>query len=598
MSEAHLQSLWARLLMASFADAGVRQVVISPGSRSTPWVLAAAEHPALCCRHLIDERSAAFFALGQARVSGRPSLLICTSGTAGAHYFPAVIEAAMDHVPLLVLTADRPLELAHCGANQTIDQVKLYGDHARRFFELGLSDGTPGALRALRRTAAQAVFASLYPTPGAVHLNARARQPLEPEKAASADEDRRERQVARLLARPIVAPSKPRLEPDSGAIDTLVATCRRVERGLIVAGPAAMSQAASRDAVVTLAERLGLPILSETASQLRLRPSGREGTHFVDAFDAILGSARFRAAQRPELILQIGRSPVSGLWERYLEEHDGHAQHWLIEPHGWHDPKSSATHRLVAELDAVLAALLARLSEHRAESRWLAGWRRADDRAWRVITSELRNKTELSEGRVAQLVAESLPPRGLLGLGNSLAIRQFDTYVRGSGIDALVWSQRGASGIDGMVSGIAGAAVMARRPAALLTGDVSLLHDLSGLPALTQVSTPLALVVVNNDGGRIFEQLPLARHPAASGAIFDHWLTPHGRGFAAAADLAAVPYQRVTLAAELSQALAVAFERSGPTLIEAVVPPHGANEQKQRWSVEVREAVVETLNES
>ncbi|RMH22798.1 MAG: 2-succinyl-5-enolpyruvyl-6-hydroxy-3-cyclohexene-1-carboxylate synthase, partial [Acidobacteria bacterium] len=215
---ANLQAVWARLLIHSLVDAGVREAVISPGSRSTPFVLAACAHPGLRCHDVIDERAAAFFALGQGRASGRPSLLICTSGTAGAHYLPAVIEAEMARVPLLVLTADRPLELTRGGANQTIDQLKLFGDHARAFFELGLADADPAALRALRRTAAQAVFRCREPVPGAVHLNARARKPLEP--VAEEDGPRRalarraEAAAAALLAEPIVRPfAAPRPPP-------------------------------------------------------------------------------------------------------------------------------------------------------------------------------------------------------------------------------------------------------------------------------------------------------------------------------------------------------------------------------------------------
>ena len=174
------QWVWARLLLDGFAVAGVRDVVISPGSRSSPFVLAAHEHADLRCHDVLDERSAGFFALGQAKACGEPSLLICTSGTAGAHYLPAVMEAAQSYTPLAVLTADRPFELQECGANQTADQLKLFGAHVRRFFHLGSPDSTERALRALRRVAAQAVWSTKRPVPGPVHVNAPARKPLEP----------------------------------------------------------------------------------------------------------------------------------------------------------------------------------------------------------------------------------------------------------------------------------------------------------------------------------------------------------------------------------------------------------------------------------
>ena len=206
-----VQSAWARVLLTSLADAGVHDVIVSPGSRSTPFVLAAlrlADEGRLNCHDVVDERSAAFFALGRARVTGRPALLLCTSGSAMTHYFPAVVEADADRLPLLILSADRPVELQHCGANQTLDQLHLFGRHVRRFVDLGLAQATPDALRSLRRQAAQAVFESTWPTPGAVHLNARARKPLEPPTHQEAMELGSQKVVAAILARRIVQPDR------------------------------------------------------------------------------------------------------------------------------------------------------------------------------------------------------------------------------------------------------------------------------------------------------------------------------------------------------------------------------------------------------
>ena len=271
----NLQAEWARLLLDSFAAAGVREVVISPGSRSTPFVLAAAKHPKLHGRHIVDERSAAFFALGQGRVRGRPTLLVATSGTAGANYFPAVVEASASHVPLLVLTADRPVELAACGANQTIDQLKLYGDHARDFVDLGTPDASSRALRALRRAVAQAVFTSQYPLPGAVHLNARARKPLEPGAAESDEERVLAAAVDALIERPAPQPRPPVRMPAGDQIGELADACRRAERGLIVCGPAALSQAGERSLVAELGRRTGFPLLREAGEPVALRSRAR-----------------------------------------------------------------------------------------------------------------------------------------------------------------------------------------------------------------------------------------------------------------------------------------------------------------------------------
>lgn len=653
----NLQAQWARLLLGSFADVGVREVVVSPGSRSTPFVLAAIGHPELRCHDVVDERAAAYFALGIARRQGRPALLICTSGTAGANYLPAVIEAGASHLPLLVLTADRPVELAHCAANQTIDQLKLYGDHARRFFDLGLADANPRALRALRRVVAQGVAASLYPLPGAVHFNARARKPLEPPSDAADAECALEAAVDRLLERPIVRPALPPLYPNPDAVAALAESCRRELRGLIVVGPRAvgkyqttaeewaelarLDEEGHKDedlddepadqgglypvddtnhqgwcSLVRLAEALGFPVLVDPASQLRYRgsdpqarPNGEVARHmgvavddlmaprppFVDTFDALLRQERVVAGLVPRLILQIGRGPTSGAWERYLERH-GDAEHWVITEHGWPDAVSTADHLVWGGMGEVLNSLRhvvevdspGELAPDSPEQRWrenpwLRSWLDADRRARQALDQVLAATPGLSEGAVARTVAEGLSDGALLVVGNSLPIRQLDLWVPGHGPWLRVASQRGTSGIDGVVSGAAGSALVHDGPAALLVGDVSFLHDLSGLATVRRVRTPLALVVVQNRGGRIFEQLPVARHPiitqAEEGGRLDHWLTPHDADFEHAARLHHLPFLRVRTLAELEAALAQALSHPGATLIEAMVPEQGAARQ-------------------
>ena len=583
----NLQTEWARLLIASFADAGVRHVVLSPGSRSTPFVLAAAAHPELVCYDVVDERSAAYFALGQARVTGKPSLLICTSGTAGANYLPAVIEAELSYVPLLVLTADRPVDLVACGANQTIDQTKLYGDHVRRFFDLGQGDAELRALRALRRSVAQAVAASLHPEPGPVHLNARAKKPLEPVKATTPEEQRLHDQVDALLRRPLPSSPVPRLAADPVALDELAEACRSATRGLIVAGPAPLSQAGDAGAVSELARRTGFPILADSTSQLRYRGSRKDGPVFVDGFGFLLGNEAFRRNHRAELVLQVGRAPTSGAWERYLDE-NLEAEHWLIGPYGWNDPQSTATHRLVAKVASAVGGLLERLESAASESAWANSFRDAETRVRQAVDRELSGEERLTEGGVARHVVECLPKGGLLVVGNSLPIRELDLYGHGTEAELFVASQRGTSGIDGVTSGAFGAASVGGRPGVLLVGDVSFLHDLSGLGSARHVAEPLVVVVVQNRGGRIFEMLPVASHPSAEGETFDHWLTPHDHDFSHAAALFGLPFVRVETPGELQDALRRTLERPGVSLVEAVVPPHGALEQNRRLAEERR----------
>lgn len=614
----NVQAQWARLLLASLADAGVREVVISPGSRSTAFVLAALDHPGLRCHDVIDERAAAYFALGMARRSGEPALLLCTSGTAGANYLPAVIEAGMSHLPLLMLTADRPVELAHCAANQTIDQLKLFGDHARRFFDLGLADGSPRALRALRRTIAQGVAASRWPLPGAVHFNARARKPLEPPVEVADAECALEAVVDQLLERPVVRPVLPLSQPDPRAVSSLARSCAEKPRGLIVVGPQAIDHPVAVDPgggrledrsvrvdrmseqVDRLARHLGFPILVDPASQLRWRGSAVDGDDpagadppWVDTFDALLRQERFAEATGPGLILQIGRGPTSGAWERYLERHT-EAEHWVLAEHGWPDASSTADHLLFGEPGETLEALCqvvesvgngaldrSEAGELAPSPSWLGRWLDADRLARVALDDELAATPGLSEGAVARLVAGALGDDDLLVVGNSLPIRQLDLWAPGPGPRLRVASQRGTSGIDGVVAGAAGSALVHGGATVLLVGDVSFLHDLSGLATVRRVGTPLVLVVVQNRGGRIFEQLPVARHPsitaaADSGERLDHWLTTHEADFEHAARLHHLGFARVHRPEELGEALEEALRHPGATVIEAMVPEHGA----------------------
>lgn len=583
----NLLAEWARLLLGSLAAAGVRDVVISPGSRSTPFVLAAAAEPRLRCHDIIDERSAAFFALGLARATGQPPLLLCTSGTAGAHYFPAVVEAAQAFVPLLVLTADRPFELQDCAAPQTIDQRKLFGDHARASIELGLPDESDGALRALKRQAAQAVYTSRAPLPGAVHLNARARKPLEPppiESEGPAEHALRER-VRAIAAAPLPRAFAPRLAPDPAAVDELARACLGARSGLIVAGPAPIAQAEDRADLLALAARTGFPLLAEATSQLRFNATASKpdatddasAPFIADAFDALLRLPRFREAHPPDLIIQIGPPPTSGAFDQYLAAHPDTAR-WVIAPHGWNDPRSDARGLLFAEVGAAARALRDRITALGGPTReplaWTAMWRAADAIARRETTRLLADETTLSEGAVARAAASSVPAGGLLLVGNSLPIRELDTFAAASDARCAVLSQRGANGIDGLVSGAAGAAASGR-PTTLLVGDVSFLHDLGGLVACRGTRVPLVLVVIQNGGGRIFEQLPVARVPQI-GDDLRHFTTPHDLRFDHAAALFGLRYARAQTLAELDSALASASSSTDVTIIEAIVPPHGA----------------------
>lgn len=592
------QEQWARLLIDGLAAGGVRDVVLSPGSRSTPFVLAASEDERLAVHDIVDERVASFFALGQARVSGRPTLLLCTSGTAAAHYLPAVVEAAASHLPLIVLSADRPPELHGCGANQTIDQLKLFGDHVRAFVELGTARASLRALRAVRRAGVQAVARALDPTPGPVHLNARALKPLEPRPPASRHE-RAETEPPSVAEQVLDSPASryhaPARGPAREAVLALTEACLMARSGAIVAGPGPASRVAAGPALRTLLRRTGFVALLESASNLKHGERADEGIVFFDGFDAVLRSELGRRAFTPDFVLQLGAAPVSKGFELWLADNpDVHRA--VVAPHGWADPESTARHVMVADIEMTLAAVegaLAALAGERLERSPLATWAAAAEDATRrcVVDALAADEGELSEANVAAQVVAAVPPGADLVLGNSLSVRHADSWAEARYEALHVLTQRGASGIDGLVAGAAGAVRASGRDTLLLLGDVSFLHDVGGLAAARGLAAPLVVVVVDNGGGRIFEQLPVAHRDDLAHHI-EHFTTPQEAHLEHAAALYGHDFVSVSSRAELANALSQAF-RGSPrcTLVQAVVPAHGAAEKNAALFAAVHDAL-------
>ncbi len=560
---ATLLTEWARLLLDGFAQAGVTDVVASPGSRSTPFVLAARAHPRLSLRMIVDERDAAFFALGLARATGRPPLGLCTSGSAGAHWFPAFVEASAAHLPLVLLTADRPFELQGCAAPQTVDQLDLFGRHARRFFELGLPDPSPPSLRALRRAAFQAVAAARWPEPGPVQVNARARLPLEP-RAPADDEERALAAVVDAIAgEPPPLAHPPRALPSEAALEAMARACA-VERGLIVCGPAPLADAAARRDLYALAERSGFPLCAEATSQQRFVGEARPLA--CDGFDLLLRSRRFLDEAAPELVLQFGAPPTSRAFARFVDER--RPRRFAIAPHGWNDPHASA--EIVAAPIGATAHALAERLPRRGPGRWAARVAGAEAAARRAVDA-LAAGAGFGEAEVARAAVRAARG-GLLAVGNSLPVRDLDAYCPGALADCGVLAQRGANGIDGLVAGAA-AAASTGTPTTLLLGDVSLQHDLGGLAVAA--GTALTIVVVHNGGGRIFEQLPVAA-AVDDAALDEAFVTKTERSFQSAAAHFGIAWFAAEEAAALAAALGEARASGRAALVEARVPPHGA----------------------
>lgn len=597
MTPENLLTEWSRLFFESLADAGLRDVVVSPGSRSTPLVWAALSCQRLRAISIVDERDAGFYALGLARITGRPAAVLCTSGSAAANYFPAVVEAAMARVPLLVVTADRPFELQDCGASQTLDQTRLYGSYVRSFVELGMPEHEAPALVALRRRAAQCLHDTMQGEPGPVHVNVRARKPLEPTVSRTPAGVELTARVNELLGTPPSHPAKARRVADDAELRAVAADCVGAARGIIVCGPAAFGGARAGHAVARLALTTGFPVYAEATSQLRFDGLRDLPPALVlDGLDLLLRSPAFRGGFQPEVVLQIGEVPTSGSWERFLAQRDGVIRH-VIAPHGWPDPQSSARSLVIADVEDSVGRLVTMLPEHAADrtAPWSARLALANRAAWSAVEGVLSEELSLGEGSAVRAVVDAMPDGALLAIGNSLPVRHVDAFCRARALPAVgVCSQRGVAGIDGVVAGAAGAAVAHGGPTALIVGDVSALHDLGGFAVAAATGVPFVVVVLNNDGGRIFEQLPFGDTDLDEG-YFRFWTTPHGVRFDGLSRLFPLAHVTAGTLDALRSALSRGLSQPGCTVIEVPVPPHGARDQYRALLARLDAAVAPLL---
>jgi 2-succinyl-5-enolpyruvyl-6-hydroxy-3-cyclohexene-1-carboxylate synthase len=571
VSGAHLQQAWAEWLVDGLVAAGVRHFVVSPGSRSTPLILALARAETGGRAEVAvvsDERSAAFVALGQSRITGLPSTLVCTSGTAGAHWLPAIVEASEAGVPLLAITADRPFELQARGANQTTHQDGLFGTHVRRFLELGLPDADPRAAEALPRTAVLAVQTSLAPDPGPVHLNIRFRKPLEA-TGGEPDEVRvLRRRVAASIERGLPTPRPQRGAPDPRALDELAARVRRARRGVVVAGPSSPFDAVAPAAVERFLEASGFALLPEATSQLRF--GGPPARFVCDAFETLFAGGTARHSLAPDFVLQLGAFPSGRALAAWLGSASA-PERVVLARRGWPDACNQAADVLVADPAAALSGLADRLDGAASEADWTARAASASADVWRRLEATLAGRPGFSEAVAVRAAIASVPEGGLLALGNSLPVREVDLFCPASSRSLAVLSQRGVSGIDGLISSAAGAVRASGFPAVLLVGDVSFQHDVGGLAAARDLPASLAIVVLRNGGGRLFELLPVRRLPGVDEVFERYFLTPPAVAPAAAARAFGLPAHEAATAEELQDALRGALARAGATVVEARV---------------------------
>ena len=565
-----VNTVWASVVVETLRRVGLQSVVISPGSRSTPLTMAFATCETIEAIPILDERSAAFFALGIAKQTHRPVALVCTSGTAGANYFPAIIEARESRVPLIAFTTDRPPELQDCHSGQTINQLRLFGDYPNWQTELAVPALDLGQLRYLRQTLLQAWRRSLHPVPGAVHLNQPFRDPLSPitDNRATAFQA----QFPSDFFEGIDPWQPPQLAP-AGLPPQLLDRWQSTPNGIIVVGQA--QPQAPKDycrAVARISQALGWPVLAEGLSPLRnfshLNP------RLIAHYDFILRNSAAAAALTPELVLQIGPLPTSKVLREWLADRD--VRTWQVDAGDRNlDALHNRTTPLVLDVEQLAQGLT---SSERTDANYLQRWLAADRQLGKEIDLLMKDRDRLCESKVAWLMSQVLPTGTPLFVANSTAVRDVEWFWRLGQRQVRLYVNRGANGIDGILSAALGVAHR-DRPTVMLTGDLALLHDTNGFLNRSRFQGHLTIVLVNNRGGGIFNLLPISQFEPPFEEFF---ATPQDIDFAALCHTYGVDHERIVSWGHLSDRLAV-LPTSGIRVLELVTD----RQQEAAWRLKM-----------
>ncbi len=586
--------IYAVVFVDELQRAGIRNVVICPGSRSTPLAMAFAAQTAIRTWMHVDERSAAFFGLGMAKQLRKPVTLLCTSGTAAANFLPALVEATLSHVPLLVLTADRPHELRDNGAPQSIDQNRLYGTYSKWFVEVALPEATDAAFRYIRTIADRAVAATQAIPLGPVHLNFPFREPLTPEPTPEQSLPQAEQRdliawQGRLdNATYIDVYDAPLSAPQFSTIGNLSGLVGEAQRGLIIVGPS--DDPTLIEPLMRLAQYLGYPILADPLSQLRCGVFHRNMV--LTSYDAFLRIDSFVESVQPELIIRFGSMPTSKSLLLYLKRYASSPLVVIDGNNGWEEPTQLACQLIHANPTALCQELLNVLEEHQtAEERssvasqaWLSLWQDTDKITQQSLLNTIYDFNEIFEGRVFRELANLLQDGTTLYIGNSMPVRDLDTFFWSSKQHIRILGNRGANGIDGVVSSALGAsAVSDHEPTVLVLGDLSFFHDLNGLLAARLHRLNLTIILINNDGGGIFSFLPQAAYPEHFEELFG---TPTGLDFRLAVEMYGGRFQRVDTWESFRKAVNQGLYTDGLDVIEIIAERTGnVKMHRQLWEV-------------
>ncbi|MEM7556733.1 MAG: 2-succinyl-5-enolpyruvyl-6-hydroxy-3-cyclohexene-1-carboxylic-acid synthase [Cyanobacteria bacterium P01_A01_bin.84] len=574
----NINEVWASILVETWKRLGLTCAIICPGSRSTPLVVAFTQQkPHIEVIPILDERSGAFFALGRAKVTGTPTAIVCTSGTAGANFYPAVIEATESRIPLLILTADRPQELRNCHSGQTINQLRLYGDYPNWQTELAIPSEDMRMLSYLRQTAIHAWERTLHPIGGIVHLNIPFRDPLAPtfdnlaKDTLSLNKLKSQFNTKEFFTnlrcdRPITLSN-----PTFPVLEWL-----QTSRGIIIAGvsqpqkPEEYSYAISR-----LTALLNFPVLAEALSPLR--NYAQLNSNIISTYDIILRNPQLATKLKPEIVIQIGEMPTSKILRNWLTATN--AQRWIIEPSDQNlDPLHGRTIHIRIGVEEIGEWKFK--SENQQEnidknSPYLQMWRSLHNQVKEKIDVTLAQTTELFEGKVAWLLSQILPPQTSLFISNSMPVRDVEFFWQNNNLGIRAFCNRGANGIDGTLSTALGIAYQ-QQSSVMLTGDLGLLHDTNGFLIRNKFIGHLTILLINNNGGGIFEMLPISGFEPP---FEEYFATPQNINFAQLCTTYGIEHELITSWEQLKNKLNPLPDK-GIRILE--IPTNRKNDAKWR----------------
>lgn len=579
-------SLWAEIFIDQLVRLGVRYACISPGSRSTPLALACAGNKKLKTFVHIDERSGGFFALGIARNLKEPVLLVCTSGTAAAEFYPSIIEAYQQNVPLIVCTADRPPELLNCGANQTINQDNLYQNHIRWFFNAGVPEPIAERLHHIRTIARRAVREATALESGPVHINLPFRKPFEPDVFTDTIDAQLLRTV-RNDAIEEISREKVAVAPNPASIREIVSIVRKSERGLLIVGPGDDCPEFSKQ-ITEMASLLSYPILADGASQLRYGYHNKQMifTHY----DAYLKAASFVQRLTPEVILQFGGTVSSKGLELFLNEQNVFKIH-INRGGKWIDPSNYLRSVVQSDPETFCSMMNEELRNTipvNTRRDWLADFENAEAHAASTRREMIDCTDTLFEGKILKTVLNEIPEGSDVMISNSMPIRDLDYFVPAIEKKLRIHTNRGASGIDGINSTALGIAASSKSPVYLITGDLAFYHDLNGLISVNKFGISLTVILINNNGGGIFELLPISEY---RDVFQQYFLTPHDLKFAPFVEAYGGTHRLITSWGDLLSGLRDTAKSDGLHVYEIQTDARTSTDLRRKYWEKVAQAV-------